>query len=120
MNSTMPVDSFPLLKMLMALGFILGCLFLLTWLFKRYTAARPSGVGGNRFAMRIRSTLPLGERRFLAVVELLGKHYFIGVTPQSVQLLNELDIPIDTGSTPEPPPERVLERAMQLLHKVKK
>jgi flagellar biosynthetic protein FliO len=78
------------LKMFLALSLILGLLFLLAYLLKRIGPYRlaPGAKGG--FAMRIVSTLPLGERRYLLVVELADHHYFLGVTGQSIQLLQEL------------------------------
>jgi flagellar biogenesis protein FliO len=38
-------------------------------------------------ALRLEETLPLGERRFLAVVQWENETLLVGVTPQSISLL---------------------------------
>jgi len=106
-----------LFKTVMALAFVLGLLFFTLWALKRFGGLRSIGGRGGRVPMHIVSTLPLGERRFLLVVEVAGHHYLLGVTSTQVTFLNEL-----TGLPPEvngePPVERfasVLEKAKSLL-----
>jgi len=36
-------------------------------------------------------TLPLGDKRFLAIVQLEGRRFLIGATPQSIALLDRLE-----------------------------
>lgn len=43
--------------------------------------------------LRIAETLPLGEKRFLAVVQFENRRFLIAATPQSVSLLERLDSP---------------------------
>ena len=40
--------------------------------------------------LRLVETLPMGERRFVAIVAVDGHEYLIGSAPQSLQLLHEL------------------------------
>ena len=51
-------------------------------------------------ALRICETLPLGEKRFLAVVQFEGRRFLIGATNQSISLLDRLD------TTPAQRPKR--------------
>lgn len=41
--------------------------------------------------LRLRESLPLGEHRFIAVIEFEGKRLLIGGTPSSLVLLTQLD-----------------------------
>ncbi len=47
-------------------------------------------------SLRICETLPLGEKRLLAVVQFEGRRFLIGATNQSICLLDRLD----SSSTP--------------------
>jgi flagellar biogenesis protein FliO len=42
-------------------------------------------------SLRICETLPLGEKRFVAVVQFEGRRFLIGSTNQSISLLDRLD-----------------------------
>jgi flagellar biogenesis protein FliO len=41
--------------------------------------------------LHLRETLPLGEKRLLAVVEFQNERFLIGATSQSIQMLQRLD-----------------------------
>lgn len=51
--------------------------------------------------LRLVETLPLGERRFVAVVSIDGHEFLVGATPQSLSLLGELGC--DSNAFAEPP-----------------
>ncbi|HUX65957.1 MAG TPA: flagellar biosynthetic protein FliO [Terriglobales bacterium] len=51
--------------------------------------------------LRLVETLPLGERRFVAVVSIDGHEFLVGATPQSLSLLGELGC--DSNPFAEPP-----------------
>lgn len=42
-------------------------------------------------SLRICESLPLGDKRFLAVVQFEGRRFLIGATNQSISLLDRLD-----------------------------
>ncbi|MGB2592291.1 MAG: flagellar biosynthetic protein FliO [Candidatus Acidiferrum sp.] len=42
-------------------------------------------------SLRVCESLPLGEKRFLAVVQFEGRRFLIGATNQSISLLDRLD-----------------------------
>jgi flagellar biogenesis protein FliO len=76
-------------------------------LFSRFHAAMISVFSSVKFTRRerllhLRETLPLGEKRLLAVVEFQSQRFLIGVTGQSIQLLQQLD-----SAAPQPASEAV-------------
>ncbi len=126
-------DTYSFFRSLMALSFVLGLIFLATYFFKKITGMKTGAAGrarGNRVPINQVGALPLGEKRFLSVVEIGGKHYFIGITPNSINMLSEIQL--DPGDTAEPTEEEgreagaagsfssVLFRAKELLNKGKK
>lgn len=116
----MPIDgSASFIQSVMALTFVLGMIFLTAYLYKRFTGVRTGGFGGNRIPIQMVGTMSLGEKRFLSIVEIQGRHYFLGITPNSVNMLSELDLEI-----PEQPPadsrgdfESIFKKARLLLQK---
>jgi len=85
-------DSVSFFRSLMALLFVLGLIFLTTWFYKKFMGIKTSGYKGNRIPIRMMGTLPLGDRKFLSIVEVQGKHYFLGISQESVQLLDKLEL----------------------------
>ncbi|MCP5105153.1 MAG: flagellar biosynthetic protein FliO [bacterium] len=112
-------DSFSFIKSVMALSFVLGLIFLATYFFKKLTGVKTYGLGGfKRGGVTIHqvSSMPLGDKKFLSIVEIQGKHYFIGITQNSINLLSELQL--------EPPDPEIEEQAegrdfASILHKAK-
>jgi flagellar biogenesis protein FliO len=117
-------DSYSFLKSLMALCFVLGLIFLATYIFKKITGMKTHGFGGlgrGRVPIHPVSSMPLGDKKFLSIVEIQGKHYFLGITQDSINLLAELQLEMDN----EPVADNenfpsILERAKQLLNRTKK
>jgi flagellar protein FliO/FliZ len=93
-------DSYSLLKSLMALTFVLGLIFLAAYMFKRFTGMKTPGLRSRRVPIQMVGTLPLGDKKFLAVVEIQGKHYFIGISQNAVNMLSELDLDADALEPP--------------------
>lgn len=68
-----------------ALAVVLALLAGLTWLLRRSQVARRTGRG-----MGIESAMSLGERRSIAIVTVEGRRLLLGLAPNSVSLLSEL------------------------------
>jgi len=109
--------SVSLINFFMALSFVIGLIFLSTYFFKKITGIKTSGLRGQNVNMSVISNLPLGDKKFLLIVEVAKCHYFIGVTPTSISYLSELSIdsesikPVDeTGEF-----SSILEKAKKLL-----
>jgi flagellar biogenesis protein FliO len=47
-------------------------------------------------------TLPLGEKRFLAIVQIEGRRLLIGATHHSISVLERLDSPVVPRPKPDP------------------
>jgi Flagellar biosynthesis protein, FliO len=48
-------------------------------------------------SLRVQETVPLGERRFLAVVQWGNEQLLVGVTAQGIALLKSREQPADSG-----------------------
>lgn len=72
-------------SLLIVLGLVLG----LSWLAKRFL---PQGLGGGKpgDVMRLVQTLPLGPKRYAALVEVEGRRFLLGVTDNQINLLKDL------------------------------
>lgn len=109
-------DSISFLKSLMALSFVLGLIFLAAFLFKRFTGMKATGFRTHRVPISMVGNFPLGEKRFLAVMEIQDKHYFIGITQTSINLLSQLDLDLEEISQDEPKDfENIFQKARILL-----
>ncbi|MGE3276354.1 MAG: flagellar biosynthetic protein FliO [Vicinamibacterales bacterium] len=73
---------------LLAVIFVLGLLVLLAWLARR--GHLPIGRTGRGGAIVVESTVPLGDRRSLAIVTVEGRRLLLGLTPAHVGLVTEL------------------------------
>lgn len=130
MNLDTMGDTYSFVRSLMALSFVLGLIFLATYFFKKITGVKTGGgyrARGNRVPIRQVGTMPLGEKKFLSIVEIQDKHYFIGITPNSINMLSEIQLNLeDTAVSGEDEGREagsfasVLHRAKELLNKGKK
>ncbi|KIX13516.1 flagellar biosynthetic protein FliO [Dethiosulfatarculus sandiegensis] len=80
--------SLALLNMVAGLALVLGIMLLLFWAAKRFL---PSGFTGGAAGMRIISRLPLGPRKFLALVKVGDKVLVLGVSPDRINLLTTFE-----------------------------
>lgn len=83
-NSTMTLT-----KIVISLALVILLVLGLGWMFKKLSLRMP----GNR-QIKVICALPLGQRERILVIEIQGKHRVIGVTPQSINLLFELENPL--------------------------
>lgn len=82
-----------LLETVLGLGLVLGLIFALAWLVRRFGQ---SGFASQRRLKVVGGTL-LGGRERVVIVELGERWLVLGVTPQQVNLLTELDRPADAA-----------------------
>ena len=80
--------------MLMGLTAVLGVIFLLAWLSKRFNIAAPGG-GGN---MRMISAMSMGQKEKIVLVEVEGQKLLLGVTPNQISCLKELGRSEEAGT----------------------
>ena len=88
-SSVRPTAGISLGKMALSLGIVVAIVLVLGWLFKKLTLRLP----GSRH-IKIISTLALGQKERLLVIEMQGKQRVIGVTAHSVNFLFDLENPL--------------------------
>jgi flagellar protein FliO/FliZ len=79
-----------LLRLAVSLGVVVGIMYLAARLARQRGALGPSG-GHRRAALRVVARQSLGKSSSVAVVNLGDRNLVIGVTPQKVTLLAEVD-----------------------------
>ena len=77
------------LNMVIALTVVIALIFLVLWLIRKFTGGKFTIGGGG--LMKIAGTLPLGDRRFLAVLRVAKRYYLVGITAGSITNLGELN-----------------------------
>lgn len=95
-------DAVSFLKTLMALAFVLGLIFLATYLFKKLTGLGGSTLRHNAIPINLISNRSLGDKKFLALVEIQDSFFLIGITQTSINLISQLPLqlpeePVDKG-----------------------
>lgn len=85
-DTTRPTAGLGLGKMAISLAIVVAIVLLLGWTFKKLTLRLP----GSKH-IKVISSMPLGPKERLLVVEIQGKQRVIGVTPHSINLLFELE-----------------------------
>ena len=88
-NSERPNAGISLGKMALSLLIVVLVVLALGWTFKKLTLRLP----GSKH-IKIISSLPLGPKERLLVIEIQGKQRVLGVTPQQINLLFELENPL--------------------------
>ncbi len=77
-------------KIFAALLFILGLIFLLSYIMKKIKM-KNGGLLNSKF-IKIISRYPLGERKYLYIVKIGEETLLLGITPQSVNYIKELNL----------------------------
>ncbi|TMP43456.1 flagellar biosynthetic protein FliO [Pseudoalteromonas citrea] len=70
---------------------------------------------GNNSDFKVVRSLPLGTKERLLVVEIDGKQLLLGVTPQNINYLHQLDTPLEVQTAPAFAKE--LSRFLTMNHK---
>ncbi len=70
---------------------IVGFIMLLSWLFNNTQGQR---LGGGNAKLKMVAVLPLGMKEKIAVVQVGNKQLLVGITPQQITTLAELDEPL--------------------------
>jgi len=91
------VDTMTILNVFGSLIIVLGLLFGLAWLYKKLAIKLP---GSSH--IKIVSSVMLGPRERILVIEVQGKQRVLGVTSNQISMLFELDQPlVDDTTTPD-------------------
>jgi len=82
--------------MLGSLILVLVCIFLFAFLMKKSNLIRH---GGNKNPIKVVAMQPLTNKSRIQIVEVYGKQYLLGVSEQSINLLDQLDTPIKAADS---------------------
>jgi flagellar biosynthetic protein FliO len=85
-----------LLRTIGSLGLVLGLIFVMAWVFRRYIQPLQSKHSIDQ--IRVLATQDLGGKKKLMVVEFGGKKVLVGMTDQSMARLAEADLRLNVGS----------------------
>lgn len=98
MNTTAPNVDFAtmLMAMLVIIGLILAC----AWVLKRING----NVGFNNRLIKVKSVTNLGVKEKLVLVDVGEKQLLLGVTPNQITMLKEIDFPLATAQQTETSP----------------
>ncbi len=103
-----------LLKVTLGLGVIVGLIFLIAWVVKRMGYMQ----FGGHDEFRVVSSLAVGQRERLIVVEVGGEQILVGVAPGRINKVHTLSTPIETaGKGPQPPAAQFAGKLRQALNR---
>lgn len=89
-----------ILQVGVGLLFVIGLMFLLAWLARRMRLVPGGHYAGS---LKILAVLPLGNREKLALVQVGEQQLLLGITPQQIQCLYQLEQPLDLPVKPNSP-----------------
>lgn len=80
---------------LVAVRLILAIIAVVVIIYLSYVVSKYLAVGTERIHaakyMKVVDRIPVGQDRSILILEIGGKHYLIGNTPQSIEILKELE-----------------------------
>jgi flagellar protein FliO/FliZ len=79
--------------MLGSLLLVLACIFLFAFLMKKSNLMRH---GGYKSPIKIIATQPLTNKSRVQIIEVHGKQYLLGVSEHSVNLIDQLEMSVET------------------------
>lgn|GEM_PF-508093 len=82
--------------MLGSLILVLACIFLFAFLMKKSNLIRH---GGNKNPIKVIAMQPLTNKSRVQIVEVYGKQYLLGVSEQSITLLDQLETSIKAAES---------------------
>lgn len=88
LEETSQRPEFAIGTMLGSLVLVLACIFLFAFLMKKSNLIRH---GGHKNPIKVIATQPLTNKSRVQIVEVYGKQYLLGVSEQSINLLDQLE-----------------------------
>lgn len=91
METGSPFSWMAIMQLFAALVFVLAIFFVVIWMLKRF---QPGSLGSTAGGLRVISSLPLGARERLLLVQVGEQQLLLGVTPTGIHLLHTLETPL--------------------------
>lgn len=92
LEETSERPEFAIGTMLGSLILVLACIFFFAFLMKKANVLRP---GNNKNPIKIIATHPLTNKSRVQIIEVNNQQYLLGVSEQSIHLLDQLASPIN-------------------------
>lgn len=108
-SGTLPASASPLAaagKVALFLVVVLALILALAWMIQKLRLGGGMMMGGSfgrtNQPIRVVCSQSLGAKERIAVVEVAGKQLVLGITPQNINLLTELEQPLQAADSPAP------------------
>jgi flagellar biosynthetic protein FliO len=101
---------FPVFRTLGGMGIVLSLMIGIYFGAKKF-APRYFPKAAAEKNLKVLESLSLGDRRSISLIEVAGSRYLVGNTPQQINLLAALPLPISLVSEPEALPATVKEKS---------
>lgn len=98
MNPVVPGSGLLMVKLALSLGLVVGLILVLQKAARKWGHAL--GASGGPEAIRLLSQRSVGARLSLAVVEVRGRTLLVGISPQGIHAVADLDAPSPAGVGP--------------------
>lgn len=90
-EQTEPISSTAaIVQMLVALILVLGLLYLLVWIYNRYFLKRLN-LNKGKYQIRMTNSIHLSNKQKIAIVEVNGMAFAVGISPGQMTLIGELE-----------------------------
>jgi len=93
LEETSQRPEFEVATVLGSLLLVLVCIFVFAFLMKKSNLVR---FNGQNTPIRVIATQALTSKSRVQIIEVHGKQYLLGVSEQSVNLLDQLEVPVET------------------------
>ena len=90
-NAVTDIGNYSILKLFFSLTFVLGMIFLTTYLYKKFSLNKLGKLNSNGKFLSVMTTLPIGSKKYLSVIKAGEKFLLIGITENSINLISELN-----------------------------
>jgi len=90
-NAVTDIGNYSILKLLFSLTFVIGMIFLTTYLYKRFSLNKLGKLNTKGQFLSVLTTLPIGSKKYLSVIKAGEKFLLIGITENSINLISELN-----------------------------
>jgi flagellar biosynthetic protein FliO len=100
---------FPVLRTIGGMGIVLCLIIGLYFAAKKFAPGYFCKAAAER-NLKVIETLPMGDRRSISLVEVGGNRFLFGNTPQQINFLAALPVPISLASEPDALPENPKEK----------